>query len=135
MLLQKVNASTALHASNPSAPTTLYMHRLVDLELVNERLKEYDVIIDMLQAFIHIDAEDTGFVYEWRLQQEQALRHETGTGMSDKEVVKFVDGYYPAYELFTEALRNGVLKGEDRTGRQLRLVVGRDRRVKEALVI
>lgn len=38
---------------------------------------------------------------------------------------------YPAYELYTEVLRSGVF-GSD-SGRQLRLVVGRDRRVKEVL--
>jgi D-glycerate 3-kinase len=35
---------------------------------------------------------------------------------------------YPAYELYTEVLRNGIF--EER-GKQLRLVVGKDRKVKE----
>ena len=47
--------------------------------------------------------------------------------MTDEQVRHFVDGYYPAYELFTETLRAGVF-GEDK-GRQLRLVVGPDRKV------
>lgn len=42
---------------------------------------------------------------------------------------------YPSYELFTETLRKGIFVGrgreEDGRGRQLRLVVGTDRRVKE----
>jgi len=87
-------------------------------------------------VFMHIDAEETGFVYEWRQEQEEVLRREKGRGMSRAEVVRFVDGYYPAYELFTKALREGVFKGrEDAKGRQLRLVVGRDRRVKEVIEI
>lgn len=36
---------------------------------------------------------------------------------------------YPAYELYTDVLRKGIFSGEK--GKQLRLVVGRDRRVKE----
>jgi D-glycerate 3-kinase len=72
-------------------------------------------------------------VYEWREQQEAALRHEKGVGMSPEEVKRFVDGYFPAYELFVEGVREGVLKGEKR--KQLRLVVGRDRRVKEVIEI
>lgn len=34
---------------------------------------------------------------------------------------------YPAYELYTEVLRKGIYPEQ---GRQLRLVVGKDRRVK-----
>jgi pantothenate kinase-related protein Tda10 len=41
---------------------------------------------------VHIDAVDTLFVYEWRLQQERALRKAKGTGMKDKQVVEFVNG-------------------------------------------
>ena len=36
---------------------------------------------------------------------------------------------YPAYELYTETLRNGIFGGEK--GKQLRFVVGKDRKVKE----
>jgi D-glycerate 3-kinase len=38
---------------------------------------------------------------------------------------------YPAYELYTDVLRNGIFGGEE--GKQLRLIVGRDRRVKEVV--
>jgi D-glycerate 3-kinase len=56
--------------------------------------------------------------------------------MSDEQVVAFVDGYYPAYELFTKGVRKGVLNGgKESQGAQLRLVVGRDRRVVEAVEI
>lgn len=93
----------------------------------------------------HSDAEDTQYVYKWRLEQEAALRAAKGTGMTDEQVVKFVNGCeylytsmtlteaneyldYPAYELYTDVLREGIYK---EPGKQLRLVVGSDRRVKE----
>ena len=110
---------------------TLHKHRLQDLQFVNEKLREYDGITDTFDAFIHIDAEDTGFVYEWRLEQERALRREKGRGMSDEMVRRFVDGYMPGYELWGERVRAGVIKRGE--GRQLRLVVGRDRKVKEVV--
>ena len=110
--------------------STLSKHKLEHLLFVNEQLKGYDVMTDTFDAFIHIDAQETGFVYEWRLEQERALRRDRGTGMSDEAVVRFIDGYYPAYELYTEGLRGGVFKGEGKA-RQLRLAVGRDRRVVE----
>jgi len=44
-----------------------------------------------------------------------------------------MDADYPAYELYTDVLRTGIFPGEK--GKQLRLVVGRNRRVKYAEVI
>ncbi len=38
------------------------------------------------------DAEDTHFVYDWRLEQEAALRKAKGTGMSSEQVIDFVNG-------------------------------------------
>jgi D-glycerate 3-kinase len=41
---------------------------------------------------ISSDAEDTRFVYAWRQEQEAALRAAKGTGMTDEQVVGFVNG-------------------------------------------
>lgn len=96
------------------------------------------------------DAEDTQYVYNWRLQQEAALRASKGTGMTDEQVVNFVNGCksafngtastwllirtdYPAYELYTDVLRQGIFLQDK--GKQLRLVVGEDRKVREVQVI
>jgi len=38
------------------------------------------------------DAENTQYVYDWRLQQESAMRASKGTGMTDEQVVNFVNG-------------------------------------------
>ncbi|KAG4429682.1 hypothetical protein IFR05_014837 [Cadophora sp. M221] len=118
------------------ASRTLGGHRVEDLLLVDEKLEGYQVVNETIDAFIHVDAEETDFVYGWRQEQEAALRREKGSGMSEEMVVKFVDGYYPAYELYTEALREGFFKGrKDAEGRQLRLIVGKDRKVKEVIKI
>lgn len=71
--------------------------------------------------------------------------------MTDKQVVKFVNGCkspsdptlttmlkrrisdYPAYELYTDVLRAGIFP--DAKGKQIRLVVGRDRRVKAVHIL
>ncbi|KAK2614335.1 hypothetical protein N8I77_001172 [Diaporthe amygdali] len=112
---------------------TLHSHKLEDLFFVNDQLKGYDIVTDLFDAFIHIDAENTEYVYDWRLQQEQQLRQEKGSGMTDEQVVKFVDAYYPAYELFSDAVRKGIFV--DRKGCQLQLTVGKDRSVIDKLVI
>ncbi|KAI1342389.1 putative Uridine/cytidine kinase [Xylariaceae sp. FL0016] len=112
---------------------TLQSHDLAHLHFVNERLAAYDAVTDLFDAFVHIDAADTEWVYDWRLEQEIALRAERGSGMTDDEVIAFVDAYYPAYELFTDKLRNGLFS--DKTRAHLRLVVGKDRKVKETFVM
>ncbi|KAK8244534.1 putative Uridine/cytidine kinase [Phyllosticta capitalensis] len=102
--------------------------RLEHVRFVNEKLRDYDEVTNMLDAFVFIDAEDTQYVYDWRMQQERALRADKGTGMTDDQVINFVNGYYPAYELYSEILRQGALPGKK--GVQLNLTVGKDRRVK-----
>ncbi|KXJ92484.1 D-glycerate 3-kinase [Microdochium bolleyi] len=112
---------------------TLKDHALEHLLRVNESLRAYDTAItELFDAFIHIDAEDTEWVYDWRLEQEVKLRQMKGTGMTDEEVVRFVDAYYPAYELFCDKLRTGLFP--ETPGAQLRLVVGKDRKVKKTMV-
>ncbi|KAI9795090.1 MAG: hypothetical protein M1816_000112 [Peltula sp. TS41687] len=52
--------------------------------------------------------------------------------MTDEQVIAFVDGYYPAYELYVEGLRRGVFDKDDpdKKGAQLRLVIGESREVR-----
>lgn len=40
----------------------------------------------------HSDAEDTHYVYDWRLEQEAKMREAKGRGMSDAQVIEFVNG-------------------------------------------
>ncbi|CAP91662.1 Pc13g05930 [Penicillium rubens Wisconsin 54-1255] len=113
-----------------------------------------DALIHMYELFYHLtyflsltnfsDAENPRFVYEWRQEQERTLRAAKGVGMTEEQVNHFVDGYYPSYELFTETLREGAFKptphnpsasNPDWQGRQLRLVINRDRRVQKVVRI
>ncbi|KAK9450523.1 P-loop containing nucleoside triphosphate hydrolase protein [Limtongia smithiae] len=113
--------------------TTLWKYTPEDLLFVNTRLKDYDIMTDNFNVFVHLDALDTEFVYKWRQQQESELRARTGRGMSDEQVVAFVDGYYPAYELYSKGLREGVIRGH--RGRQLRIVVNGERKIVSTAII
>ncbi|KKK14896.1 hypothetical protein P175DRAFT_0558463 [Aspergillus ochraceoroseus IBT 24754] len=115
-----------------------------DIKMVNDALRKYDVLTDQLDALIHIDAQDNHFVYDWRQEQERSLRAAKGTGMTEEQVNRFVDGYYPSYELYTETLREGAFKPVPHSttasaspsgwqGRQLRLVVNKNRKVQEVI--
>ncbi|KAK8010536.1 hypothetical protein PG990_009501 [Apiospora arundinis] len=112
---------------------TLQQHELQHLEFVNWQLEPYEAITALFDAFIHIDAEDLEWVYDWRLEQEVNLIQEKGSGMTREQVVKFVDAYYPAYELYSSKLRQGVFA--DKLSCHLRIVVSKDRRVKETFII
>ena len=66
-------------------------NKLADVDFVNEALRKYDQLTDQLDALIHLDAEDPMYVYEWRSQSERKLREVKGSGMTDEQVVDFVD--------------------------------------------
>ena len=184
------SASTSAAPVPTSAQPTIDPHKqkpyqgrlayntLPSVRAINTALREsYADFYDQLDIFIHVDAQDPLFVYTWRLEQEHNLWKSKGKGMSDEDVKKFVDGYYPAYELYTEGLRRGLFvsigdengddigarerekgnsaqergqgarsESRDRTqshdmsrsqtkGRQMRLVVDRDRKVVEVIMI
>lgn len=105
---------------------------------INNALKDYDQFTSQFDGLIHIDAEDPLFVYAWRLEQEHNLIKAKGSGMSDEEVKTFIDGYYPSYELYVDGLRKGIFntlrqdgqRDDDINNRQLRLTIGKDRKVK-----
>jgi D-glycerate 3-kinase len=130
------SSDTTTLTSSTHPKTTLHRHALSHLLLVNDKLRAYDAALtDRLDAFIHIDAQDLSCVYDWRQQQEEHMRASLGdenAGMTREQVVRFVDGYYPAYELYTDGVRKGVLPGKD--GAQLRMTVGRDRKVVDVVV-
>jgi D-glycerate 3-kinase len=128
-LHQKWKSATEAARSNSDYNGRLGHNTLSSVQDINTALESYNQLTDQLDALIHIDAQDLQYVYKWRLEQEVDLRKKRGAGMTDEQVKNFIDGYYPAYELFTETLRAGVFE-EDKP-RQLRLVVGPDRKVVE----
>lgn len=118
--------ASEIEARRRAPSTTLQYHKLEHLQSINNKLADYGAITDMFDVFVHVDAENTKFVYAWRLQQERALQEIRGTGMTDEEVVSFVDAYYPAYELYLDALRKGLF--QEKQGRHLRLAVDGDQK-------
>jgi D-glycerate 3-kinase len=113
---------------------------LANVTTINEALKHYGEITSQFDGLVHIDAEDTQFVFDWRLEQEAGLRARQGSGMHNDQVKQFIAGYYPTYELYTGTLRDGIFRKmsafkNDWQGRQLRLIVGKDRKVKNVIQI
>lgn len=118
-------SESALYERYLQPSRALKHHRLEHVSFINAQLKHYSAITELFDALVHLDAERTEWVYDWRFEQEIELRQRAGSAMSDEQVKVFIDAYYPAYELYIDPLRQGVLKER---GRQMRVVVGRDRR-------
>lgn len=103
--------------------------QLSSLAFVNSALQSYDELSSFLDCLIHLDAEDPLSVYEWRLQQEHALWDTSHAGMTDEQVINFVDDYYPAYELYSSGLRG---QNKIAAAQRLRVILGSDRRIVDA---
>lgn len=117
---------------------TLNEHPLEYILEVNRNLAGYCNSFmgpQCLDFLIHLDTDELVNVYRWRIQQEHALRAVNGEAMTNEEVVDFVRGYMPAYELYLGQLRKGFFgtsRLESReTGMkaQLRVVLDKERNV------
>lgn len=89
-----------------------------------------------LDFLVHLDTDNLVNVYQWRIQQEHALRQRASESMSDEEVVRFVKGYMPAYELHLDQLRRGLFNSSlsDAGKGQLRVVLDQDRNIVDTVL-
>lgn len=75
-----------------------------DMIDVNAKLFMYNDLIwnnpEISSLGINFATNDIKNVYNWRLQQEHDTIKASGSGMTDEEVVKFVDRYMPCYKLY-----------------------------------
>ncbi|KAJ5644583.1 hypothetical protein N7507_010594 [Penicillium longicatenatum] len=110
---------------------TLKEHAIEHLLGVNESLAQYCEMFmgpDHFDYLVHLDTDDLVNVYEWRMEQEHALRRYKGAGMTDEEVIKFVKGYMPAYELYLDQLREGIF-ADGQGKEQLSVVLDKGRNI------
>lgn len=121
------------------------------LGFVDRQVADYQQIWDFFDVFVHLDAHDINWVYEWRLQQEHMMIKLKGKGKTDQEVKEFIDGYMSSYYVYVPHLRshmsflkddvegketlgdiNAIYKSPEtklgeRTKGHIRLIVNRDR--------
>lgn len=90
-------SSSLLEERHPKAPISS-RHPLSSLEQVNEGFKELEeALYEKIDRRVTLDA-PREWVYEWRIEQEEKLIEERGSGMTEEEVRAFVDRYMPVYE-------------------------------------
>ncbi|KAH7106548.1 P-loop containing nucleoside triphosphate hydrolase protein [Auriculariales sp. MPI-PUGE-AT-0066] len=107
-----------------------------EIRQINEFLHEYAAQWwSTFHAFIQIAPDPPGkydLVYKWRLEQEHWMKSTNGgRGMSDDQVIKFVDRYIPGYLFFGGGVKLGL--GENQRppwiGQGLQLVIDEQRKV------
>ena len=59
------------------------------LPQVNERLGQYAAWHELMSAWIVLAVDDPKYVFDWRLQAEQAMAAEGRPGMSDAQVLEY----------------------------------------------
>lgn len=82
-------------------------------------------------ALVHLTTDDLANVYRWRLGQEKALREARGSGMTDAEVVRFINIYMPSYELYLDSLNKGLFTPSSSGKPHIRVVLDPNRVVRE----
>ncbi|KAI8926030.1 hypothetical protein BC831DRAFT_247514 [Entophlyctis helioformis] len=122
----------------PAAMRSVFKYTQHNIAQVMESLAEYERSwYPLMDAFVHIAAEQTDVVYEWRWEQEECMRRDRGDatlGLTRSQVVDFVDRFFPLYELcLPRLLSNGFFEGGDgdgtKTGCCLQLVINRQRQL------
>ncbi|CUA68611.1 putative ATP-dependent kinase TDA10 [Rhizoctonia solani] len=103
-------------------------HSLKSLEVINGNLQNYaDLWYRYFTHFIQIVPENLYDVFDWRLQQEHAMKLKNGGhGMTDEEVHNFVARYMPGYELFQDTIES---QGNPWIGHGLKVVLDKQRAV------
>ena len=120
--------------NNPST-RILGAHPLEHIQVINENLRRYnDTFLGPanFDYLVHLDTDNLANVYRWRMQAEQALRRSRGGGMTDEEVISFVQSYMPAYELYLGSLQRQAFipaKEGDTNVNQLRVLLDQNRNV------
>jgi D-glycerate 3-kinase len=83
---------------------TASLHSSSTIQQINRNLGFInEVTRGIFDCHVAIHPLSYDFVYAWRMEQEHMMKRANGgKGMSDEEVVAFVDRYMPVYEVFGE---------------------------------
>ena len=110
-------------------------HALQTLVDLNNELGDFaKEVYPPFESIIQIEPESYNYVFEWRLEQEHAMKAKNGgRGMTDDQVHAFVERYMPSYELFKDNMWEERSLVTDKPwpwyGRGIRIRYGKNREV------
>uniref|UniRef100_A0A7S2ZZW7 Phosphoribulokinase/uridine kinase domain-containing protein n=3 Tax=Rhodosorus marinus TaxID=101924 RepID=A0A7S2ZZW7_9RHOD len=80
-----------------------------DIAEVNEFLKDFAKVYDLLDVMLVVEIADPEYVYDWRKQAEDTMKAKGKAGMTSAQLKDFVDRFMPAYKEYLPGLYgNGV---------------------------
>lgn len=97
-----------------------------NLHVVNEELRRFEDLYERLHGMLVVEVQDMNWVYGWRLQAERGSRNEGKPGLSDEQVVDFVNRFMPAYKQYSPSLYE--LEQHLFPGRELHIRIDQARR-------
>eukprot|EP00181_Compsopogon_caeruleus_P001139 CAMPEP_0184688080 /NCGR_PEP_ID=MMETSP0312-20130426/28480_1 /TAXON_ID=31354 /ORGANISM="Compsopogon coeruleus, Strain SAG 36.94" /LENGTH=336 /DNA_ID=CAMNT_0027144833 /DNA_START=199 /DNA_END=1209 /DNA_ORIENTATION=- len=98
---------------------------LPELAPVDEYLRGFESIYQMLDALVVVQVEDYRVVYKWREEAEEKMRMEGKPGMSASELRDFVERFLPSYQQYLPGLYSSPVLA---SGQELRLKISPKRR-------
>ncbi|GAA6025669.1 hypothetical protein JCM11491_005663 [Sporobolomyces phaffii] len=102
--------------------------RVDDLDQVNRELERYQPLWDLVDVWVELRPEKLGYVWQWRLEQEHAMKAKNGgIGMTDQQVKTFISRYMPGYELFSSSSNVPKSPTTKNRGPLLTIELGKDR--------
>ncbi|KAJ3295261.1 hypothetical protein HDU79_009582 [Rhizoclosmatium sp. JEL0117] len=112
------------------------VENMMDVQLELAKLEQIHKLLDV---FIHICAEDIGYVYDWRQQQEDSMREKLGdpsAGLDRDQLRDFVSRFMPLYLICLPELEaRGFFTTEAGKEKHLRVVIGKSREVISSAMI
>lgn len=75
-----------------------------NLNVVNDALHDFGKIYTRLDGLFLIEIANMDWVYDWRLQAERTATAAGKKGLTDEQVIDFVDRFMPAYKQYSQQL-------------------------------
>jgi pantothenate kinase-related protein Tda10 len=87
--LTSADASEAIRQFQEFSPSADAQQLLENISQVNEKLKDYKVVHELIDSWLVYQVEDISVVYQWRLEAENELVRKYQQGLTSEQVRNF----------------------------------------------
>jgi D-glycerate 3-kinase len=107
------------------------------VQQVLKKLVDYQELWKRFDVCIHLNAQDIKYTFDWRWQQEQAMKAAGKQGLTHEQVTDFVKRFMPLNDLSLPGfIQHGMFAGrKDMQGRHFRITIDFDRNVVSSVLI
>ncbi len=91
------------------------------LNFINQKLSEYNIWYQKIDAFVSLVPEKINYVIDWRVEAEENMKKSGKPGMTEGEIRQYVNKFIVAYELYLPSFKPPI------NGPVLKIKIGKDR--------